>query len=198
MEDKLQFYKEIFKDIATYQKKEEINFILEELEQLSDELSENIIKEIEKFSKTFPLPLYYFSLIRIIKLAMDLKNKLFINYNYYFNLYNNLRKKINKIEEENRLLNEVGEILYRMDEIDGNLKRIIPNLIEVIRKQINQNQEEESVFLKKITSESYSEIYPAYEDLVKVILNLLDELKLEKGLYKLSRLLIEEANIQMQ
>jgi len=47
------------------------------------------------------------------------------------------------------LLNEVGEILYRMDEIDGNLKKIIPNLIEVIRKQINQNQQEESVFLKK-------------------------------------------------
>jgi hypothetical protein len=198
MEDKLQFYKEIFKDIATYQKKEEINFILEELEQFNDELSENIIKEIEKFSKTFPLPLYYFSLLRIIKLAMDLKNKLFINYNYYFNLYNNLRKKINKSEEENRLLNEVGEILYRMDEIDGNLKKIIPNLIEVILKQINQNQQEESVFLKKITAEGYSEIYPVYEDLVKVILNLLDELKLEKGLYKLSRLLIEEANIQMQ
>lgn len=96
------------------------------------------------------------------------------------------------------MLNEVGEILYRMDEIDGNLKKIIPNLIEVIRKQINQNQQEESVFLKKITAEGYSEIYPVYEDLVKVILNLLDELKLEKGLYKLSRLLIEEANIQMQ
>ncbi len=92
----------------------------------------------------------------------------------------------------------MGEILYRMDEIDGNLKRIIPNMIELIRKHINQNQSEESIFLKKITVENYAEIYPIYEELIKVILNLLDELKLEKGLYKLSRLLIEEANIQTQ
>ncbi|GIX41600.1 MAG: hypothetical protein KatS3mg129_1333 [Leptospiraceae bacterium] len=195
MENPLELYKELYKDMIDVHKKDEYDKVISELESYQEEIPEKLLTKIESFTKPYPVPLYYFSFLRIIQIALSLKKKLFLNYNYYFNLYNKLRKKDERIEEENRLLNEVGEILYRMDEIDGNLKRIIPQLLEVIHKQIQKDNKEESIFLKKINKESYEEIYPIYEELIHNIHNLIDELKLEKGLFKLSKLLVEESHI---
>jgi hypothetical protein len=197
MEELLKYYKEFYKDLLETSKKEELDKLLIEFENIPEDIQDNLLQKLESFYKPFPLPLYFFSFLKIIKIALILKNKLFSNYNFYFNLYNKLRKKENRTEEENRLLTEVGEILYRMDEIDGNLKKTIPKLINTIQKQIQKSNNTESIFLKKVTDENYEELYPVYEELIQIILNTLDELKLEKGLYKLSQFIIEQTNIKI-
>jgi hypothetical protein len=197
MEELLKYYKEFYKDLLETSKKEELDKLLIEFENIPEDIQDNLLQKLESFYKPFPLPLYFFSFLKIIKIALILKNKLFSNYNFYFNLYNKLRKKENRTEEENRLLTEVGEILYRMDEIDGNLKKTIPKLINTIQKQIQKSNNTESIFLKKVTDENYEELYPIYEELIQIILNTLDELKLEKGLYKLSQFIIEQTNIKI-
>jgi hypothetical protein len=197
MEELVKYYKEFYKDLLETSKKEELDKLLIEFENIPEDIQDNLLQKLESFYKPFPLPLYFFSFLKIIKIALILKNKLFSNYNFYFNLYNKLRKKENRTEEENRLLTEVGEILYRMDEIDGNLKKTIPKLINTIQKQIQKNNNTESIFLKKVTDENYEELYPVYEELIQIILNTLDELKLEKGLYKLSQFIIEQTNIKI-
>jgi hypothetical protein len=197
MEELVKYYKEFYKDLLETSKKEELDKLLIEFENIPEDIQDNLLQKLESFYKPFPLPLYFFSFLKIIKIALILKNKLFSNYNFYFNLYNKLRKKENRTEEENRLLTEVGEILYRMDEIDGNLKKTIPKLINTIQQQIQKNNNTESIFLKKVTDENYEELYPVYEELIQIILNTLDELKLEKGLYKLSQFIIEQTNIKI-
>jgi hypothetical protein len=197
MEELVKYYKEFYKDLLETSKKEELDKLLIEFENIPEDIQDNLLQKLESFYKPFPLPLYFFSFLKIIKIALILKNKLFSNYNFYFNLYNKLRKKENRTEEENRLLTEVGEILYRMDEIDGNLKKTIPKLINTIQKQIQKSNNTESIFLKKVTDENYEELYPVYEELIQIILNTLDELKLEKGLYKLSQFIIEQTNIKI-
>jgi len=197
MEELVKYYKEFYKDLLETSKKEELDKLLIEFENIPEDIQDNLLQKLESFYKPFPLPLYFFSFLKIIKIALILKNKLFSNYNFYFNLYNKLRKKENRTEEENRLLTEVGEILYRMDEIDGNLKKTIPKLVNTIQKQIQKSNNTESIFLKKVTAENYEELYSVYEELIQIILNTLDELKLEKGLYKLSQFIIEQTNIKI-
>lgn len=185
MENKLSFYKEIFKDFSSILKKDELEKILNELEIFEDSIPESLIKKIESFTKPYPIPLFYFSIIRMIKIALDLKKELFLNYDYYYDTYQNIRKKEFKTEDENRLLNEIGEILYRMDEIDGKFKNNLFNLLQQINLQVQQSKKDDTIFLSKITPESYPIIYPLYEELIDILLMILDELKIEKGFYKL-------------
>lgn len=185
MEEKLLFYKEIYNDLVSITKKDEIDKALRELELFEDNIPQNILKKIETFNKPYPIPLFYFGLLRIVKIVLDLKKELFIHYDYYFNVYQELRKKEFKNQDENRLLNEVGEILYRMDNIDGKLKKNLYSLLQQIYVLTKDNKQNESIYIRKITPENYPEIYPLYEELIDILLNILDELKLEKGLYKL-------------
>ncbi len=195
MEEKLLFYKEIYKDLTSISKKDEIDKILKELELFDDKIPQNILKKIETFSKPYPIPLFYFGLLRIVKIVLDLKKELFVNYDYYFNIYQDLRKKEFKNDDENRLLNEIGEILYRMDNIDGRLKKNLYSLLQQIYILTKENKQNESIFIIKITPENYSDIYPLYEELIDILLNIVDELKLEKGLYKLIKT-FQESNLK--
>ncbi len=193
MEEILNTYKKIYKNILQYKKKEDLDILLRDLESFNDKISDNLLSKIEKFNKPYPLPLYYFSFIKIIKLALDLKKMLFQNKKFYLENYNYLRKKENRTEEENNLLNELGEILYRMDQLENKLNQYVYQLFLVIKSLYEENKIE-NMYLKKITQEEYSDIYTVYEKLMDTILDLIDELKLEKGLYKMCKILLEENN----
>lgn len=185
MDKKLSFYKEMFKDLVSKLKKDEIDKIIKELETFEDDIPKTTIKKIETFTKPYPLPLYYFGLLIIIKIVLDLKKELFMNYKYYYDTYNDFRKKEFKTEEEDKIFTEVGEILYRMDEIDSKFKKNVSTFIQQINLKINKNKQDESIFLSKITPESYTEIYPIYEELMDILLNIINEIKIEKDFYKI-------------
>lgn len=189
----LEIYKEIYKEILFSEKKTEVEKIIQRLENLNDEeyVKEEIAKKLELFSKPYPMPLYLFSFLSLIKLCSNLKKSLNQNYEYYFNIYNHLRKKEELTEEEDKLFTEVSEILYRMDEINTKYDRVIPEIIYKIKKIFSPKIQtiEELIFFIKIDNSNYFLMYSMYEELIHLILNLIDEKKLENGLFKLCQFL---------
>ncbi|MFN3603208.1 MAG: hypothetical protein ACK4UJ_00715 [Leptonema sp. (in: bacteria)] len=192
----IEFYKEIYKKIFLHQKSEELLNLLEQLENFDDKVifQDSILTAMESFSKPYPMPLYLFSFLAIIKICSILKKSLNQNYHYYFNIYNDLRKREDLKEEEMKLLNEVSEMLYRMDEIQSKFHRVVLNLITTIKKNFSREIPLEDVdfFYFQIDKDSYYQIYNPYEEFIDLILTLVDEIKIEKGLYKLCTMLLKQ------
>lgn len=202
-------YKEIYKDFlnisgSVTSKKEEFQTIIEELENYQEEYSPSLSETVSGFVKPYPVPLYYLSFFRIIKQAYELYRELSKHYEYYYSIYNKIRKKdIDfRTEEETRLLNEISETLYRIDELKGKLDTAAIELLFQIHREISSTlhfQEHlknniETLFFQKIQEENYRRIYPVYEQFLDVYLSMLDEKQLESGLYRLIHVLMRGGN----
>ncbi len=189
----LEIYKEIYKEILFFEKKTDIQKIIQTIESLNDQeyVKEELAEKLGLFSKPYPMPLYLFSFLSLIKLCSLLKKSINQNYEYYFEIYSNLRKKEELPEDENKLFKEVSEILYRIDEINQEYQRIVQEVLYKIKtiyfSKVDVN--DTKIFFIKISKDDYSSIYPIYEELIYLILNLLDEKKIEKGLFQLCQFL---------
>ncbi len=87
-----------------------------------------------------------------------------------------------------------------MDDISGKFERISFEFLGKIKELIIANVRnikdlKDQIYFVKITSKDYPQIYPIYENLILIVHTIIDELKIEKGIFKLTKLLLEtEAN----
>ncbi|MCS7204517.1 MAG: hypothetical protein NZ853_02350 [Leptospiraceae bacterium] len=193
--EQIEIYKEIYNKLTNITKKEDIDLILNDIENLPEKISESIIQFIEGLHKPYLMPLYFLSLLRITKQTILIKNDLLKNYNYYFQVYQSLRKKELELitEEEKELLNEISETLYRLDEIKSKSEKAIKELLFIIANESKKQKKflspkemrTNAYFLFKINEENYSIIYPHYENLINLFLSMIDERKLQSGLLRL-------------
>lgn len=193
----IEIYKEIYKEILLSTKTIELETIIHKIEKIDDDEifeKEELLNKIESFTKPYPIPLFLFSFLGIFKICLTLKKNLNQNYDFYLKIYNDLRKKENLNEEESKLFFEVGEILYRINDLDHKSNKALTELLINIKKIVNENlnKSENNIFLIQINNNNYYEVYPYYEKLIDIILTYIDEKKLEKGLYKLCTMLLNK------
>lgn len=193
----IEIYKEIYKEILFSTRNIEFEKIIKKIENIEDSENfeqEELTKKIESFTKPYPIPLFLFSFLGIFKICLILKKSLNQNYDFYLKIYNDLRKKENLSEEENKLFFEVGEILYRINELNHKSNKALTEMLININKIVNEaiNKSEKNIFLIQISNNNYPNIYAYYEKLIDVILTLIDEKKLEKGLYKFCIMLLKK------
>ncbi|MBW7858189.1 MAG: hypothetical protein H3C43_07855 [Leptonema sp. (in: Bacteria)] len=184
-------YIQLLHQIMLTQMLTELAPIIEALDKIDDNTSELL----PSFQKTgASLPLYWISYLRIIKFGLNYKNQYTANYDFFMRLYNHLRSLPAANQDQKRMINELGELLYKMDELSGQLDRAAQSLIAALRTAIHENhnivvESRDQIVSAKVTSKGIGILKDAYRELVSIVSDIVSSMGHEQSIMRMSRLM---------
>lgn len=184
-------YIQLLHQIILTQMLTELAPIIDELDKIEDNTNELL----PSFQKTgASLPMYWISYLRIIKFGLNYKKQYTTNYDFFMRLYNYLRALPTANQDQKRMINELGELLYRMDELSGQLDRAAQSLTSALRSAIHENhniiiESRDQIISSKVTAKGVSIIKDAYRELVSVISDIISSMGREQSIMRMSRLM---------
>lgn len=185
----LQFYKSIFAECLTSISEEVIPQILSHLEKIPD----NAAEFRAAYETTPSLPSHWITTLRFIKFSTVLASELKPNYENLMGSYQTLSGKAG--EDETKLLGEIGEFLYAVDEITGDLDRILPKLMRQIRTGMIESygivlQPNEAIYSDRIPDDQMVRLTIPIQELAGLCQRMIEQIKISVALSRMEKLIL--------
>ena len=171
-------------------------YLLIMLERIQDDVTD--IRKIfeERVPGAYEIK-YWIAILRIIRFSQIIKKEISNYYDEFVNAYQALRIKNNKSENEKKLEKEIGELLYKIDEIFGDYDRLISRLMKQMNKKLvdvygMQLEPDESFYSGEIDRANSEEIYSILEGLIELSMELMKYSKITLSLLRMKKLILTE------
>ncbi|MCE9599431.1 MAG: hypothetical protein K8S54_15810 [Spirochaetia bacterium] len=185
----LQSYKSIFAECLTSISEEVIPQILAHLEKLPDDAAEFR----DAYESAPSLPSHWITTLRFIKFSTVLSSELKPNYEKLMSSYQKLSGQPGA--DEGKLLGEIGEFLYAVDEITGDLERILPRLMRQIRTGMIESygivlSPNEAIYSDRIPDEQLARLNIPIQELAGLCQRMVEQIKISTALSRMEKLIL--------
>lgn len=137
-EEIIREYKSVMENILQVSNDRDAEAILQAVEEIVDSTSD-LIRIFESVRDTVQLPGYWLGIIRIIKMSLVLKNRIVVRYDDFVNVYQKLQSRHGRSKDEDQLLTEVGDFLYKVDTYTGDHERLTVKILKEMRQGIQED-----------------------------------------------------------
>jgi len=187
----IQNYKSAFAECLTSISEEVIPQILTHLEKVPDDP----VEIRSAFGGFKSLPAHWITLLRFMRFATILSTELKINYDRLMSSYQKLNAMASRNQDENRLLGEAGDFLYAVDEISGDLDRLLPRLMRQIRTGMIETygivlSPEERIYSDRIPASEFSRMSSSVEELTVICQKMLEQTRVMLALSRIEKLIL--------
>lgn len=165
--------------------------IMNQLDSLKDG-TDGLIGSFQK--KGTEMPAYWIAYLRVVKFALNYRAAYTKNYDFYIRLYNYLRNLPERDADQERMLTEIGETLYSMDDLSGRLDRSVTSLVEALRKGILEShnivtEARDRILAARVSKKAVPLLEDPYHELTAVTTEIIASLEHEHSLHRLCRLM---------
>ncbi len=190
-------YKSLIESVYNLTGDKDIENIIKRLESLDDSTQE-VEKEFLEHRDDLNSPIYWIAILRILKFSFNLKKKLEEQYDSFVQIYQELTSRTNLTKDEQHLLTEIGNFLYRVDEIFGNQERFSHRLLHGMRQGIIEDYGV-NLDIDDSFYQTYMSIETAHKTapLIRELMDLLDEnqeqIRIMNALHRLHTIIIRQS-----
>jgi hypothetical protein len=166
--------------------------IIKRLESLKDP-TEDVREQFTRLGGNPPLPLHWISLLRVIRMSISLIAELRSRYEAFVTFYSKFREKKSQTKDEQNLYKEIGDFLYKVDDLIGIHERLTVKFVTDIRSTllndfgVIENPERE-YYRSKIKKENMDRIEDDARELYSICRRCVEEIRIMHGLDRLQRL----------
>lgn len=187
----VQAYVELLHQIILAGDTADLSAILNQLDGLKDG-TDAMLASFQK--KGTEMPAYWISYLRVIKFAQNYRASYTRNYDFYYRLYDYLHSMPSRNTDQERMVQEIGKMLYAMDDLSGRLDRAVTGLVEALRNGILEShnivtESKDRILASKVPQKAIQWLDDPYHELTAVTTEIIASLEHERSLYRLSRLM---------
>ncbi|MBI3396418.1 MAG: hypothetical protein HY042_11325 [Spirochaetia bacterium] len=137
-QEQIREYKRVLVNLAHVLIAEHIPHLVQMIEKIPDDAVE-VRRQFQGGAVPDVVPAHWITALRIPKFALVLKQNLLANYDSFMNAYQVLSSKATRSKDESQLLEEIGKLLYDIDETTGEIERSIPKLLDAMRTSMTDH-----------------------------------------------------------
>lgn len=187
----VQAYVELLHQIILAGDTADLSAIVNQLDGLKDG-TDAMLASFQK--KGTEMPAYWISYLRLIKFAQNYRASYTRNYDFYYRLYDYLHSMPSRNTDQERMVQEIGKMLYAMDDLSGRLDRAVTGLVEALRNGILEShnivtESKDRILASKVPQKAIRWLDDPYHELTAVTTEIIASLEHERSLYRLSRLM---------
>ena len=140
-------------------------------------------------------PSHWIAILRFMRISISLINDIKKDYDDFVDAYSKLSGLGHPNENEEQLKNEIGNFLYKVDDIIGRQERLLNHLIQEIKNILMDtfgiwDDPAEQFFRTEITLDAMIKIEEDLKTLSQICFELVLELRIMQGLKKLKSLIV--------
>ena len=140
-------------------------------------------------------PSHWIAILRFIRVSIALINDIKINYDDFVDSYSKLSALGHPNENEEQLKNEIGNFLYKIDDLIGRQERLLNHLLQEIKNILLDtfgiwDDPAEQFFRTEITMDAMVKVEDDLKSLSQICFELVLELRIMQGLKKLKGLIV--------
>lgn len=197
-EEIVQAYVELLHQIILAGETSDLPKLLAQLDHLRDG-TDGMLPSFQK--KGMEMPAYWISYLRVVKFAQNFRTTFTKNYEFYMAVYDHLRSMTKRNGDQERMVQEIGETLYTMDDLSGRLDRAVTSLVESLRRGILENhnivtESRDRILASKVAPKAVRLLDDPYHELTAVTTEIISSLEHERSLLRLSRLMAPPGLLQ--
>jgi len=165
-----------------------------ELERIEDD-AQDVIESFESHNMNPPIPSHWISLLRILRMSMSLIRRIYEKYDTFVSTYSNISSKAERTPDETTLHREIGEFLYKVDDLMGNherlLSKLLTNMKTLLIDEYGISDDPDADFYRAhIPSEAQIKIKLEIQELYALCKEVSEEMQIMLGLDRLRKLII--------
>lgn len=187
-------YNRILGDLVNVITEEQLPQILRLMEPIADPV-EDLRQAIESNQAT-PLFPRWRDALRLIRLSFALQGSLSAEYDGFVIAYQNLSGKTKRDADENRLLEEISALMYRIDELNGEQERhclrLLAEMSQAMKAVFGVMMEADPGALENpLTAGQQQRLVPAVQDLVQLLGEQARQARIMFRLKRLRKLIVD-------
>lgn len=187
-------YKSVFTECLTSLSDQQLPQITESLDTLADDTAD-LIQALDEGKRG--LPAHWLNIFRFLKLGMVLEKTLKQSYDSIVGTYQTLSSRAERTADENNLLRESGDFLYAVDEITGDVDRLIPRIMQEIRAAMIRSYgivlaPEEHIFADRIPERELMRLEGVLEQMTVLCEKMLEQIGVMHALVRIQKLILPE------
>ncbi|MDH5655187.1 MAG: hypothetical protein OEZ34_04730 [Spirochaetia bacterium] len=141
-------------------------------------------------------PSHWIAILRFIRISISLTNEIRTHYDDFVSSYTKLSSISSPEENQEQLKNEIGNFLYKVDDLTGRQERLLNHLIEEIKNILMDTfgvweNPAEQFFRTEITLDAMVRIEEDLKELSQLCFELVLESRIMHGLKKLNQLIMD-------
>lgn len=188
-------YKQILAGVFVLSGDEDIEDLIEEIEGLDDDTREVRQAFIENRSD-IKAPVYWIAILRVMKLGYNFRSDLLKQYDSFVSVYQKLSGKNEMTDDERHLFTEIGNFLYRVDELLGDHERFSHRMLHGIRQGIIEDYGvnldiDDNFFRTKMSTEIIKKYNPLTLELIGMLDRFLEQIRIMNALSRLNEIIIK-------
>lgn len=188
-------YQRILADLANVVTDEQLPRLLGILERLPDDCAD-LRRAFETNRNALAAPGTWLDALRILRFSVRLKTSLNDEYDNFVSAYQKLSSAGGGGENERKLLAEIGDLMYRIDDLSGEHERLATRLITQLSRSIQDThgilmEPDEKLHGQPIPEDHVFRLTPLLRDLTALAAQLDEQLRIMGRLMRMRRLILE-------
>lgn len=170
--------------------------ILSRLELISDD-TEDLYTLFKRDPGLLAKPGFLLDILRLVHFSSRLKRELGAQYDNFVSSYQLLSTRENRDDDESKLFQEIGDLMYQIDDLSGRherlsdrlIKTMIRSLIDLLRTE--QSDDSRMVYSTAVREDIQLRFRPLIEELLTLSASLYEQIAIMHALSRMRRLIIE-------
>ena len=189
-------YKRVLTNLVNAIGEEQVEYMLTMLENIPDEASE-LRGLFDKDEGGLRPPNHWIGVLRFMRFGLGLKNDLMSEYDSFVEDYQSLSSKAERNTDEEKLVAEIGDFLFKVDEQLGDQERLIQKLIVELNKTLvekygMQFSPAEGFYRAEMDREACEVLNPLLLELMEISRAMSGQVRLMKVLVRIRRLILDK------
>lgn len=165
----------------------DMNTLVAHFDSLRDG-TDSLLPSFQK--KGSQLPAYWISYLRVAKFALNYRSSYMQHYEFYLRLYDHLRTKEGRTPDEDRMIHELSQTLYQMDDLSGHMERAVQGLMDGLRKAILEShnivtESRDRIIAGRVAPKAVRHLNDPYHELVATVTEIIGSAERERTLHRI-------------
>lgn len=193
-QDALRQYFRIIGELTGILADHQLSRIISYLEQIPDS-TVDIEKAFEVRHEAISKPQRWLDALRFVRFVIARKNRLSDQYDEFVRAYQDLSAISERDADQEKLLKEVGDLMYNIDDLSGIYERLVEKLLQTLSISIRDvhgmlNEPDEEVYRAPIRDDQQVRIGPVFRELSELAARFHEQIQIMEALLRMRRLLI--------
>ncbi len=188
-------YNRILGDLVNVITDEQLPLILALVERIPDDCAD-LHATFEADRKSLERIRLWRDPLRLLRLSIGLKQSLSAEYDNFVNAYQQLSARAGGGADERKLLEEIGALMYRIDDLSGEHERLANRAITQISRSMKDvygimMEPDESVFQNPAPENQLFRLGPIVREMLEVCGQLNEQIRIMQALIRIRRLILK-------
>ena len=188
-------YSRVLADLTNVITNEQFPMILSVLENVPDE-ARDLHSLFAGDQRRLHHPIVWLDYVRLARFCVHLKAELSAQYDLFVQAYQTLSVKPNPATDEQKLLREIGDFMYVVDDLAGNYERLSIRVITELSKSLKLTygilyEPNDLLYSHPVHEDHASRILPLIGELIQLCDQMREQVKIMVALERMRRLLLK-------